>query len=245
MSRAVWFGVAALVVAGLGPGRAAEPAGPPGLPASAFPKPDRPVAEIISPQWATERERDAVDEAGQVARLLGVGPGSRVADIGAGSGYYAVRLARIVGREGRVFAQDVVPDYLARLEVRIRREAPDAVTVVAGEPHDPRLPADSVDVAILVHMYHEIEQPFGLLHNLVPAFRTGGRLGIVDLDRRPENHGTPRALLRCELVAAGYREVAFHQLQNDPAYLAVFAPPSAGARPDPATIRPCAMERRR
>ena len=224
-------------------GHAAETLAPPGMPAAAFPKPDRPVAEIISPAWATERERDAIDEAAQVARLLQIGPGTRVADIGAGSGYYTVRLAKIVGPTGHVYAEDVTPSYLASLKERVRREGHRNVTVMPGEAHDPRLAPDSIDVAILIHMYHEIEQPFGFLHNLVPALRSGARIGIVDLDRRPENHGTPRALLRCELAAAGFRQVAFHQLRNDPAYLAIFEAPTLDQRPEPASIRPCPSQR--
>ena len=128
------------------------PLAPSGAPASAFPKPDRPVAEIISPIWASEKERDAVDEAGQLVRRLGIAPGMTVADIGAGSGYHTVRLARVVGPAGRVFGQDVLPRYLAGLAERVGREGLTNVTVAQGDPHDPRLPPRSVDVAILVHM---------------------------------------------------------------------------------------------
>src|SRR4051794_1816466 len=105
----------ALLLALSPPALAAEPLGPPGAPASAFPKPDRPVAGIVAPQWALEKEREAADEFGQVARLLGIRPGETVADIGAGSGYYALRLAKAVGPEGRVLAEDVTPRYLADL----------------------------------------------------------------------------------------------------------------------------------
>ncbi|WP_375461164.1 class I SAM-dependent methyltransferase [uncultured Enterovirga sp.] len=208
----------------------------------AFPKPDRPVAEIISPQWATEAERDKVDEVGQVARLMGIGPGMEVADIGAGSGFYTVRLAKLVGPEGRVFAEDVTPAYLAGLERRLGKERVANVTVVRGEADDPKLPPASVDVAVLVHMYHEIAQPFGLLHKLAGAMKPGGRVGIVDLDDIPSRHGTPPKLLRCELAAVGYREVGFQTLKGDVGYLAIFAPPSAAQRPEPAAIKPCPDE---
>lgn len=231
--------VVALALSWAAAAGAAEPLGPAGLPASAFPKPDRPVAEIISPTWASEAERDRTDEAGQVIRLLGIGPGTQVADIGAGSGYYTTRLARAVGPTGRVYAEDVMPDYLAGLEARLAKEKPDNVTVVAGEVQDPRLAPDTVDVAILIHMYHEIEQPFGFLHNLAPALRRGARVGILEPDRRTENHGTPPRLLRCEFAAVGYREVGFHQLKGQIGYLAVFEPPAADKRPDPAAIKPC------
>ena len=103
------------------PAFAAEPLAPPGEPASAFPKPDRPVAEIIAPLWASEAQRDKVDEVGQVAQLMRIAPGETVADIGAGSGYYTVRLAERVGPQGRVIAEDVTPRYLADLTGASRR----------------------------------------------------------------------------------------------------------------------------
>jgi ubiquinone/menaquinone biosynthesis C-methylase UbiE len=82
------------------------------------------------------------------------------------SGYYVVRLSPIVGPGGRIIAEDVVPEYLQALRNRVRDLGLQNVVISLGEPHDPRLPADSLDLAILVHMYHEIEQPFGLLYNL-------------------------------------------------------------------------------
>src|SRR5262245_2724079 len=77
---------------------------PPGTPASAFPAPARPVAAIVTDIWHDEETRDRAGEAERVMNLLGVKPGSAVADIGAGSGYYTVRLARRVGPTGQVFA---------------------------------------------------------------------------------------------------------------------------------------------
>jgi SAM-dependent methyltransferase len=216
------------------------PLAPSGAPASAFPKPDRPVAEIISPIWASEKERDAVDEAGQLVRRLGIAPGMNVADIGAGSGYHTVRLARAVGPAGQVFGQDVLPRYLAGLTERVGREGLTNVTMAQGDPHDPRLPPRSVDVAILVHMYHEIAQPFAFLHNLMPALRPGARVGVVDLDRPTDQHGTPRKLLACEFAAVGYRQIAVSDLDGNLGYLAVFAPPDEAERIAPSNIIPCA-----
>ncbi|MBO1022528.1 methyltransferase domain-containing protein [Methylobacterium sp. SD274] len=221
------------------PAFAAEPLAPPGTPASAFPKPDRPVAEIIAPLWASEAQRDKVDEVGQVARLMGIAPGQTVADIGAGSGYYTTRLAERVGPRGHVFAEDVTPRYLADLTARLARAKLGNVTVVRGEPHDPRLSPGSLDAALLVHMYHEISQPYGLLHNLAAAMKPGGRVGIVDADAIPSRHGTPPALLRCELSAAGYREIGFSVLEGGVGYLAIFEAPAPAARPDPSSITPC------
>ena len=97
-----------------------------------------------------------------------------------------------------------------------------------GEPHDPRLPRDAVDVALLIHMYHEIEQPFGLLYNLWPSLKPGARVGILDTTRPTNQHGTPPALLRCELEAMGYTQRAFHETAPGE-YLAVFTPPTTEA----------------
>ena len=213
-------------------------AGPPGLAAERFPRPQRPVAGIISDQWASEDSRERAGEADKVMDLLGVGPGLVVADIGAGAGYYVGGLSRRVGPTGRVIAQDVERRYLEGLRRRVAREGWGNVSLVLGAPHDPRLPPRSVDLALLVHMYHEIEQPFGLLHNLVPALRPGGRVAILDVDGPIRQHGTPRALLRCELAAVGYREVAWHWIEGRSVYLAVFAPPAQA--PEPERIAPCA-----
>ena len=211
----------------------------PGTAAAAFPKPDRPVADIVSPIWDTEKARDAAGEPRQLVRLLGIKPGMTVADIGAGSGYYVVRLAPIVGPTGRVIAQDVVPEYLRGLRNRVRDLGLRNVTVTQGEPHDPRLPAGSLDAAILVHMYHEIVQPYALLYNLVPAFKPGARVAIIDAFRQTSEHGTPPDLLRCELAAVGYREISFDQLAASGAYLAIFAPPSVASRPRPDAMVAC------
>jgi predicted methyltransferase len=211
--------------------------GAPGLPAAAFPKPSRPVAEIISPIFDTEANRDAAKETEQVFALMNLKPGMSVADIGAGSGYYTIRLAKLLGPDGRVFAQDVTPNYLRDLNARILKARLPTVTVSRGEPHDPRLPANSIDAAVLVHMYHEIAQPFAFLHNLAVAMKQGGIVGILDADRQTWQHGTPPALLRCEMAAIGYRELSFTTLTGRLGYLAVFQAPDAAARKIPSEVK--------
>jgi predicted methyltransferase len=210
-----------------------------GAPAGVFPKPDRPVADIISPIWHDEIERDKAAEPQQLVRLLDIKPGMTVADIGAGSGYYVVRLSPIVGTSGRVIAEDVVPDYLDNLRRRVRGLGLQNVDIVRGEAHDPKLPAQSLDLAILVHMYHEIAQPYALLYNLVPALKPGARIGIVDAFAPTAQHGTPPDLLRCELQAVGYREISLDRLTGSDAYLAIFAAPTVANRTPPGAIVAC------
>jgi len=132
-----------------------------------------------------------------------------------------------------------VPEYLQGLRKRVRDRGLQNVTVILGEPHDPRLPTGSVDVAILVHMYHEVTQPYGMLYNLVPALKPDARVGIVDAFAPTSEHGTPPSLLRCELAAVGYREVGFDRLKGSDTYLAIFAPPSAASRTRPEAIVAC------
>src|SRR6202022_4721719 len=216
-----------------------------GVPAVAFPKPDRPVADIVSPIWHDEKERDDADEPGQLVRLLGIKSGMTVADIGAGSGYYVARLSPIVGSKGRIIAEDVVPEYLRSLRNRVRDLGLQNVAISLGEPHDPRLPAGSVDIAILVHMYHEIAQPYALLYNLVPALKPDARVGIVDAFGPTSKHGTPPSLLGCELAAVGYREISFERLTGSDAYLAIFAPPSLASRTRPEAMVTCKAQRRK
>jgi ubiquinone/menaquinone biosynthesis C-methylase UbiE len=216
---------------------ACQPSAPTGQESLRFPALDRPVAPIISASYSDEKVRDEHGEAERVMDRLGINPGMRVADIGAGEGYYTVRVARRLGPSATIYAQDVQADYLKQLQARLAREGLTGVRLVLGEPRDPKLPPASIDVAILSHMYHEIENPFDFLYRLRPALDPNARIGIIDADRPTQDHGTPPALLRCELAAVGYRQVDFIQLAPAEGYLAIFAPPDT--LPPVETIRPC------
>ena len=244
MSRAAQILLAILLPARLLAADYAEGLAPPGAPANAFPAPSRPVARIVTDTWKNEQSRDLAGEAERVMDLLTVKAGLSVADIGAGSGYYTVRLARRVGPTGHVYAEDVVSGYLEHLAQRVRSEGlTGTVTLVSGDPHDPRLLPGSLDLALLVHMYHEVQQPYGLLWNLRPALKPDAKVAIIDARKQTAAHGTPPDLLRCELAAVGYRQTAFHDLQEG-TYLAVFVPPSPGSGPaSPAAIQPCTQGR--
>jgi SAM-dependent methyltransferase len=231
--------VTLLVAVGAACARAADIGylAPPGVPAKEFPSPRRPVASIVSPSRSAEEHRDSLNEAGEIARLLALKPGMTVGDVGAGSGYHTVRLSRLLGPTGSVVAQDVTRDYLVELARRTERLKLTNVMFALG---DPRLPASSLDAAILVHMYHEVAQPYAFLYNLAPALKPGARVGIVDLERPTSEHGTPIALLHCEVTAVGYREIATYQLAGDGRYLAVFSAPEQAGRKSPRDIVACA-----
>jgi ubiquinone/menaquinone biosynthesis C-methylase UbiE len=203
----------------------------------AFPAADRPVARIVSSRWSTEEARDRLNEAGQVMAKSGIRPGMTVADIGAGEGYYTIRLAQRVGKDGRVLAEDIQKDVRDALAERVARERLDNVSVRLGTPSDPKLPDNSFDRVFMVHMYHEIEQPYEFLWRMRPSLRAGGQVVVVDADRPTQDHGTPPALLKCEFARVGYKQVAKEDMPSAGGYLATFQ--AVGERPSPKTIKPC------
>lgn len=207
--------------------------------AQPFPRADRPVAPIVSTRWSSEEARDRVNEAADIMDRAGIRPGMTVADIGAGEGYYTVRLARRVGEKGRVLAEDILPEVIEALSRRITREDWRNVSVKLGTAEDPKLPENSFDRILMIHMYHEIAEPYAFLWHLSPALKPDGELIVVDADRPTRQHGTPPRLLACELAALGFR---LEELIPEPSaggYLARFR--RIAARPDPASIVPCAF----
>ncbi len=207
--------------------------------ARAFPRADRPVSTPGENRFSTETQRDSVNEAQTVMDLAEIGEGMTVADIGAGEGYYTVRLAERVGNKGRVLAQDIDEDALRELGLRVERERLDNVSIKLGGVDDPRLPEASFDRIFLVHMYHEVNEPFAFLWRLRPALREGGKVIVVDVDRATDKHGIPPALLFCEFEAVGFRLAEFVRKPALQGYYAQFE--VAGERPAPDHIKPCRL----
>ena len=169
--------------------------------------------------------------------MASIEPGMTVADIGAGEGYYTVRLAERVGEHGRVLAQDIDRGALERLGRRVERERLDNVSIKAGAQDDPRLPEDSFNRVFMVHMYHEVAEPYAFLWRLWPSLEDGGKVIVVDIDRPTDRHGIPPALLACEFERVGYR---LDRIEQAPELAGYFAQFSRGAtRPDPKDIVPC------
>ena len=202
-----------------------------------FPKAYRPVAPIVADRFSTEDARDRLGEAEEVMSIAGVKRGMWVADVGAGEGYYTVRLSPAVGPEGRVLAQDIIEETYDRLVQRVNRENLDNVAVRLGKPDDPMLPSKSFDRIFLVHMYHEVESPYAFLWRLREGLDEDGEIVVVDADRPTQRHGIPPALLQCEFAAVGLAPVKRANLTGGDAYLMSFG--VAGPRPDPGNIKPC------
>ena len=209
-------------------------------PQSTFPKAQRDIAPIVSDSFSTEDARDRVGEAEAVIAFAGVTPGMSVADIGAGEGYYTVRLSRTVGPRGRVLAEDIVPETRDRLGLRVQREGLDNVAVRLGLPDDPKLPAASFDRIFLVHMYHEVEQPYPFLWHLRDGLKPGGLVLVVDAKRPVKRHGMPPALLECEFASLGLTKLREAALDGADSYMVLYA--ATKARPEPGAIKPCTVQ---
>ena len=126
-------------------------------------------------------DRDAYQRPDQIMDALQIGEGSVVADLGAGGGWFTVRLARRVRPNGRVYAEDVQRQMIDAIERRMKREGLDKnVITVLGTPDDPKLPPGSLDATLMVDAYHEIEHPVTLLRNLARAMKPTGLIGIVN-----------------------------------------------------------------
>src|SRR3954467_1505636 len=199
-----------------------------------FPSAQRDVAPIVGDAFSTEDARDRVGEAKQVMELARVSPGMSVADVGAGEGYYTVRLAPVVGPKGRVLAEDIMPDVRDALSDRVQRERLDNVAVKLGTADNPMLPAGSFDRIFLVHIDQEVASPYAFLWHLREGVKNGGQVVVVDSNRPVKQHGMPPAELKCEFAALGMQPVKFSVLTGGDVYLMVFR--VAAPRPAPDDI---------
>jgi SAM-dependent methyltransferase len=202
-----------------------------------FPRADRAVSKTAGTEFSTEAARDEAGEAAKLMDWANIAPGTTVADIGAGEGYYTVRLASRVGEKGRVLAQDINRGALERLGQRIDRDRLDNVAIKEGGIDDPRLPPNSFDRIFMVHMYHEVTEPYAFIWRLRTALKPGGQVIVVDRDRPTSQHGIPPKLLFCEFDAVGYRLMEFAERPEVGAYFARFE--ATGKRPAPGAIRTC------
>lgn len=206
--------------------------------AAAFPRAERLVSIAGDTEFSTEAARDEAGEAEFVMDWAGIQQGTTVADIGAGEGYYTMRLADRVGPKGRVLAQDINRGAIDRLGDRVTREQLDNVAIKEGALDDPRLPENSFDRVFMVHMYHEIGEPYAFLWRMRPALAKGGQVIVVDRDRPTAQHGIPPKLLFCEFEAVGYRLTGFTEQLKLGGYIARFE--VSGTRPEPSKIKTCA-----
>jgi ubiquinone/menaquinone biosynthesis C-methylase UbiE len=139
----------------------------------------RPMGVAGAP-WLDRAERESEEQPTRALQIMQIAPGSTVADIGAGSGYFTERLARLVGPTGRVFASDIQQGMIDLLQRRLRSERLENVTVILSEPSNPRLPASTIDLVLMVDVYHELGAPQTVLGHIRTALKPEGRLVLVE-----------------------------------------------------------------
>lgn len=149
-------------------------------------------------------ERDRNLQIGRVMDVLQIKQGSRVADVGAGSGWFTVRAARRVGQNGLVYAVEINRDYLKYIEARALREKLVNIRPVLSREDNPLLPEQSLDAVLILKTYHEIAQPIRLLTHVKQSLSPNGRLGIIDRNGRGDDHGLDRDTVVSEAEQAGF-----------------------------------------
>jgi SAM-dependent methyltransferase len=176
-------------------------------------------------EWAKRFEepgREVWQKPDEVVTALALPADAKVADIGAGTGYFAVRLARAVP-DGRVYGVDIEPDMARYLGERARRKGLSNLEAVLGEPGDAKLP-EAVDLALIVNTYHHLDERVDYMRRLGGKLRPGGRVAIIDFHEESPK-GLPRAhklspeQVRGEMGAAGYRMTRTHDFLPDQYFL--------------------------
>jgi SAM-dependent methyltransferase len=169
-----------------------------------------PVMGVGGAGWLERPEREAEEAPATAIKALGLQPGQVVADIGAGSGYYTVRMASAVGTTGKVYATDIQPGMLDILRRRVARQGLTNVETVLGDPDDPKLPAGTLDLALMVDVYHELAAPQAFVRRLRTALKPTGRLVLLEFRKedpsipiRPE-HKMSIAEVKAELEPEGF-----------------------------------------
>ena len=172
---------------------------------------DRPLDSRIE---SMERaQRDEWQKPDEVVKALDLKPGDVVADVGAGSGYFTRRLAKVVAPGGRVYAVDVAADILGYLKERADREGLRNIVTIVSQPDDPMLPAKSVDLAFFCDTTHHIDHRVAFYRKLAPAVKPHGRMAIIDYPpdsphapHQPEQL-VPRSQVISEAEQAGFKFV--------------------------------------
>ena len=174
----------------------------------------REIARVMSyhgASWLERPERAREERPDLVLAALELKPGMKVADIGAGSGYYSSRIAGRVGPDGVVYAVDVQPEMIDILRQQMKQLHIANVKPVLGTETDPRLPAGALDLAVMVDVYHELEYPYEMLAAIVKALKPGGRLVFVEF--RGNDPSVPIKALHTMTEAQVRKEAAVQPLE--------------------------------
>ena len=165
---------------------------------------------VAGAPWLDRAERETEEQPTRALAIMKIAPGTAVADIGAGSGYFTERIARLVGPAGKVYATDIQQGMLDLLRQRVERAGLQNVTLILGEPANPKLPEASLDMALMVDVYHELSDPQTVLRHIRTALKPEGRLILIEYKGEDPSipiipsHKMTVAQARMELEAEGY-----------------------------------------
>jgi predicted methyltransferase len=165
--------------------------------------------------------RDAWQKPDEVIALLGIRAGDRVADLGAGGGYFTFRLADAVGADGRVYAVDVDEDMIRYLRKRAAKRRYANVEVVRAEPDRPGLPEGGIDLLFTCNTYHHLSDRVRYFEAVLDALEPAGRVAVVEYDGG--KHATPKQVILDEMRGAGYRLETDHAILEQQSFL-IFIP---------------------
>lgn len=161
--------------------------------------------------WLDRSDRKREEQPDKALDLIGIQPGMTVADVGAGTGYMTLRMARRVGPRGKVYANDIQPEMLDKLSDNARRADLDNIETVLGSEADAKLPTGKMDLVLLVDAYHEFSRPEEMLQSMRKALKPDGRLVLVEYKKedptipiRPD-HKMSLNEIRTEVEAEGYK----------------------------------------
>jgi ubiquinone/menaquinone biosynthesis C-methylase UbiE len=170
-----------------------------------------PVMGAAGAGWLERPEREAEEAPEKALDALGIRAGMVVADVGAGTGYMSLRMARRVGPTGKVYANDLQPEMLQRLRANSQREKLSNVETVQGTEADPKLPPNTMDLVLLVDVYHEFSEPQAMLDKIRESLKPDGRLVLLEYRKedpsvpiRPE-HKMSVVEVKTEVEAEGYK----------------------------------------
>jgi len=171
-----------------------------------------------------DAKREEKLQINRVMDILKIKEGSRVADIGAGSGWFTVRAARRVGARGAVYAVEINEEYLKHIAERASKEQLSNIQTVLGREDDPALPEKSVDAVLILKTYHEIAEPIRLMRNLRRSLSAGALVGIIDRNGTGDDHGLDDRKVISEMERAGFALVEQHDFVKPDAmdYFLVF-----------------------
>ena len=168
------------------------------------------VMGMSGADWLVRSEREAEEQPEKALDALRLKPGMVVADIGAGVGYMSLRMARRVGPTGKVYANDLQPEMLAKLRENAAKAKLGNIVTVLGDAADPKLPANTMDLVLLVDVYHEFSQPQQMLRKIRGTLKPDGRLVLLEYRAEDPNvpilpeHKMTVAQVKSELEAEGF-----------------------------------------